>query len=145
MNLLILDSLILWNQDGENSIYHRVQWFRVVLDEAHHIKAHKSQVAQATIALSSHCRWCLTGTPLQVNYWETFCVIYRIASRKVLLPYNELIVIKQKSVLSRISFWNCDVLCFRIVWRIYSVSCLSCALNLGAAGSGMSNIRLSCS
>ncbi|KAI5407872.1 hypothetical protein KIW84_023228 [Lathyrus oleraceus] len=54
-----------YKSDGENSIYHRVQWFRVVLDEAHHIKAHKSQVAQATIALSSHCRWCLTGTPLQ--------------------------------------------------------------------------------
>jgi len=38
----------------------------VVLDEAHNIKAHRSQVSQAAFALSAHSRWCLTGTPLQV-------------------------------------------------------------------------------
>ncbi|KAJ1391815.1 SNF2-related, N-terminal domain [Sesbania bispinosa] len=54
-----------YKSDGENSIYHRVQWHRVVLDEAHTIKAQRSQVAQSAFALSSHCRWCLTGTPLQ--------------------------------------------------------------------------------
>ncbi|KAJ1391811.1 SNF2-related, N-terminal domain [Sesbania bispinosa] len=32
-----------YRSDGVNSIYHRVQWHRVVLDEAHTIKAHKSQ------------------------------------------------------------------------------------------------------
>ncbi|XP_050891264.1 DNA repair protein RAD5B isoform X2 [Lathyrus oleraceus] len=64
-----------YKSDGENSIYHRVQWFRVVLDEAHHIKAHKSQVAQATIALSSHCRWCLTGTPLQNSLEDLFSLL----------------------------------------------------------------------
>ncbi|KAL5066925.1 hypothetical protein RYX36_017812 [Vicia faba] len=64
-----------YKNDGENSIYHRVQWFRVVLDEAHHIKAHKSQVAQATIALSSHCRWCLTGTPLQNSLEDLFSLL----------------------------------------------------------------------
>jgi hypothetical protein len=75
-----------WIQEGENSIYHRVKWYRVVLDEAHHIKTHKSQVAHAAIALSSHCRWCLTGTPLQVNYQETLCVIYKIA--RIVPPLN---------------------------------------------------------
>ncbi|XP_058761819.1 DNA repair protein RAD5B-like [Vicia villosa] len=64
-----------FKNDGGNSIYHRVQWFRVVLDEAHHIKAHKSQVAQATIALSSHCRWCLTGTPLQNSLEDLFSLL----------------------------------------------------------------------
>ena len=54
------------NQDGENSIYHRINWYRVVLDEAHTIKAYKTLAAQAAFSLSSHCRWCLTGTPIQV-------------------------------------------------------------------------------
>ncbi|KAL2325883.1 hypothetical protein Fmac_024941 [Flemingia macrophylla] len=58
--------------DGENGIYHKVRWYRVVLDEAHNIKAHRSQIAQAAFALSSHSRWCLTGTPLQASIFSSF-------------------------------------------------------------------------
>lgn len=43
-----------------------IQWFRVVLDEAHTIKASKCQSAQAAFNLSADTRWCLTGTPIQV-------------------------------------------------------------------------------
>ncbi|XP_045802956.1 DNA repair protein RAD5B-like isoform X2 [Trifolium pratense] len=64
-----------FKSEGENSIYHRVKWYRVVLDEAHHIKSHKSQVAAAAIALSSHCRWCLTGTPLQNSLEDLFSLL----------------------------------------------------------------------
>ncbi|MED6144016.1 hypothetical protein PIB30_011520 [Stylosanthes scabra] len=53
-------------RDGEISVYHMVQWYRVVLDEAHTIKAHKGQGAMAAFALTSNCSKCLTGTPLQV-------------------------------------------------------------------------------
>ncbi|CDP06786.1 unnamed protein product [Coffea canephora] len=51
--------------DGENSIFHRVDWYRVVLDEAHTIESSKTLGAQAAYKLSSYCRRCLTGTPLQ--------------------------------------------------------------------------------
>ncbi|KAJ1423962.1 Zinc finger, RING-type [Sesbania bispinosa] len=64
-----------FRSDGVNSIYHRVQWHRVVLDEAHTIKAHKSQVAQSAFALSSHCRWCLTGTPLQNTLEDLYSLL----------------------------------------------------------------------
>ncbi|GAU25269.1 hypothetical protein TSUD_17820 [Trifolium subterraneum] len=64
-----------FKSEGENSIYHKVKWYRVVLDEAHHIKTHKSQVAQAAIALSSHCRWCLTGTPLQNSLEDLYSLL----------------------------------------------------------------------
>ncbi|CDP09997.1 unnamed protein product [Coffea canephora] len=43
----------------------RVDWYRVVLDEAHTIKSSKTLGAQAAFKLSSYCRWCLIGTPLQ--------------------------------------------------------------------------------
>lgn len=54
-------------QENTNSIYHRVEWHRVVLDEAHTIKSSKTIAAKAAFALTSYCRWCLTGTPLQVS------------------------------------------------------------------------------
>ncbi|MED6149722.1 DNA repair protein rad5b [Stylosanthes scabra] len=64
-----------YKNDGERSIYHRVQWYRVVLDEAHTIKAHKSQGAMAAFALTSHCCWCLTGTPLQNSLEDLYSLL----------------------------------------------------------------------
>ncbi|KAG2722109.1 hypothetical protein I3760_02G114900 [Carya illinoinensis] len=61
-----------YKNDSENSIFHRVSWYRVVLDEAHTIKSWKTQGAQAAFSLSSHCRWCLTGTPIQNNLEDLY-------------------------------------------------------------------------
>ncbi|CAK7327223.1 unnamed protein product [Dovyalis caffra] len=41
---------------------------RVLVDEAHTIKSWKTMVARAAFVLSSNCQWCLTGTPLQVQF-----------------------------------------------------------------------------
>ncbi|KAM0002930.1 putative DNA helicase chromatin remodeling SNF2 family [Helianthus debilis subsp. tardiflorus] len=60
---------------GENSIFQKVDWYRVVLDEAHTIKSSRSQGAQAAFALSSYCRWCLTGTPLQNNLEDLYSLL----------------------------------------------------------------------
>ncbi|RDX68508.1 Helicase-like transcription factor CHR28, partial [Mucuna pruriens] len=43
----------------------KVAWFRIVLDEAHSIKNHKTQVARACCSLRAKRRWCLSGTPIQ--------------------------------------------------------------------------------
>ncbi|KAH6770020.1 Helicase protein with RING/U-box domain-containing protein [Perilla frutescens var. hirtella] len=64
-----------YKSENVNSIYHRVEWHRVVLDEAHTIKSSKTQAAQAAFALSSHCRWCLTGTPLQNSLEDLFSLL----------------------------------------------------------------------
>ncbi|PWA38660.1 DNA/RNA helicase protein [Artemisia annua] len=64
-----------YKSHSENSIFQKVDWYRVVLDEAHTIKASKSQCAQAAFALSSYCRWCLTGTPLQNNLEDLYSLL----------------------------------------------------------------------
>jgi SNF2 family DNA or RNA helicase len=43
---------------------HRVNWFRVVLDEAQAIKNNSARTSLACQNLKSVYRWCLTGTPL---------------------------------------------------------------------------------
>lgn len=43
----------------------RVRWLRVVLDEAHTIKNHRTLIAKACFSLRAKRRWCLTGTPIQ--------------------------------------------------------------------------------
>ncbi|CAD6264139.1 unnamed protein product [Miscanthus lutarioriparius] len=58
-----------------NSIFHRMDWYRIVLDEAHTIKSPKTKSAQAAYRLNSECRWCLTGTPLQNNLEDLYSLL----------------------------------------------------------------------
>ncbi|KAJ0970290.1 hypothetical protein J5N97_023167 [Dioscorea zingiberensis] len=62
-------------ESGNVSIFHKIEWHRVVLDEAHTIKSSKTRVAQSSFALVSHCRWCLTGTPLQNNLEDLYSLL----------------------------------------------------------------------
>ncbi|KAH6722788.1 SNF2 family N-terminal domain-containing protein [Leptodontidium sp. MPI-SDFR-AT-0119] len=48
-----------------NNIIFHIEWFRVVLDEAHMIRRRETTLFQAAGQLSARFRWCLTGTPIQ--------------------------------------------------------------------------------
>lgn len=42
-----------------------INWFRIVLDEAHSIRTQTTQVSKACCALDADRRWAVTGTPVQ--------------------------------------------------------------------------------
>lgn len=43
---------------------YQLDWWRVILDEAHNIKAENTLQAKACFALDAQFKWLLTGTPL---------------------------------------------------------------------------------
>ncbi|RAL65691.1 hypothetical protein DID88_005359 [Monilinia fructigena] len=51
---------------------HRINWRRVILDEAHAIKNNSARTSLACQNLKSVYRWCLTGTPLLNRLEELF-------------------------------------------------------------------------
>ncbi|PQE14945.1 dna repair rad5 protein [Rutstroemia sp. NJR-2017a WRK4] len=53
-------------------VLHRINWRRVVLDEAHAIKNNTARTSLACQHLRSMYRWCLTGTPLLNRLEELF-------------------------------------------------------------------------
>nr|GMD85571.1 putative SWI/SNF-related matrix-associated actin-dependent regulator of chromatin subfamily A member 3-like 3 [Ipomoea batatas] len=64
-----------YKADGGSSIFHKVDWHRIVLDEAHTIKSWRTMSARAAFTLSVHCRWSLTGTPLQNNVQDLYSLM----------------------------------------------------------------------
>uniref|UniRef100_A0ACD5UJU7 Uncharacterized protein n=1 Tax=Avena sativa TaxID=4498 RepID=A0ACD5UJU7_AVESA len=56
----------------EGSPVKDIEWFRVILDEAHVIKNSKALQTQAVTALNAQRRWVVTGTPIQNSSLDLF-------------------------------------------------------------------------
>jgi len=60
---------------AKTSPLHNLLFWRIVLDEAHYIKARNSSTAKSAYALTAVHRWCLSGTPLQNRVSELYSLI----------------------------------------------------------------------
>ncbi|KAK3947944.1 SNF2 family N-terminal domain-containing protein [Pseudoneurospora amorphoporcata] len=49
----------------KSDLLHKMEWYRVVLDEAHEIRNSSTHYFRAASTLNTSRRWCLTGTPIQ--------------------------------------------------------------------------------
>ncbi|KAK1575175.1 hypothetical protein Q3G72_003205 [Acer saccharum] len=52
-----------------------IEWWRVILDEAHAIKNVNSQQSRAVTALKAKRRWVVTGTPIQNSSFDLFSMM----------------------------------------------------------------------
>ncbi|KAL7972031.1 SNF2 family N-terminal domain-containing protein [Trichoderma sp. SZMC 28014] len=50
---------------SKKSLLHRIDWYRIVLDEAHIIRRRATLFYRSCDELHASFRWCLTGTPIQ--------------------------------------------------------------------------------
>ncbi|KAF2474164.1 uncharacterized protein BDR25DRAFT_280932 [Lindgomyces ingoldianus] len=50
---------------AKRDLLNRIEWYRLVLDEAHIIRRQSSTLYRTVAELKARSRWCLTGTPIQ--------------------------------------------------------------------------------
>ncbi|KAK5648748.1 hypothetical protein RI129_003640 [Pyrocoelia pectoralis] len=53
----------------------KVKWERIIVDEAHQIRNHKTQTSIAICELSAKCRWALTGTPIHNKELDLYSLL----------------------------------------------------------------------
>jgi SNF2 family DNA or RNA helicase len=70
---------------NQDSPLFRINWFRIVLDEAHQIRSGSSQQAKAAYRLACQRRWAVTGTPVQ-NRLEDLAALFKFLRVK---PFHE--------------------------------------------------------
>ncbi|KAF3066160.1 putative SWI/SNF-related matrix-associated actin-dependent regulator of chromatin [Trichoderma lentiforme] len=74
-----------WEEGGP---LFKVQWYRVVLDEAHHIRTRNSQTFKAACEIQAWYRWCLTGTPIH-NSLDDFAALLTFVRVPVFMKKNQ--------------------------------------------------------
>ncbi|XP_052888180.1 transcription termination factor 2 [Anopheles moucheti] len=64
-----------------------VNWERIILDEAHVIRNHKSNISESCCGLKGRYRWLLTGTPIQNKEMDVYALMKFLRCT----PFNDLV------------------------------------------------------
>ncbi|XP_047947386.1 putative SWI/SNF-related matrix-associated actin-dependent regulator of chromatin subfamily A member 3-like 1 [Salvia hispanica] len=62
-------------ESQDESPIKKIEWRRVILDEAHVIKNANTQQSRAVTNLNAKRRWAITGTPVQNNSYDLFSLV----------------------------------------------------------------------
>ncbi|WOH06344.1 hypothetical protein DCAR_0625770 [Daucus carota subsp. sativus] len=74
-DLVLTTYSTLGSEDSSESPAFKVNWWRVILDEAHIIKNANAQQTRAVNKLSAKRRWVVTGTPIQNGTMDLFSLM----------------------------------------------------------------------
>ncbi|KAL1497383.1 hypothetical protein ABEB36_008363 [Hypothenemus hampei] len=74
-DIVITTYSIVNNESEKDGALNRVKWKRIILDEAHQIRNHKSQTSEACCQLSAKSRWALTGTPMHNKELDMYALL----------------------------------------------------------------------
>lgn len=66
-----------WAEDAsqQNDPLFRINWRRVVIDEAQNIRNRDTRVSRASLYLKAEYRWCLTGTPVTNTLTDIYSLL----------------------------------------------------------------------
>ncbi|KAK7976507.1 hypothetical protein PG989_014970 [Apiospora arundinis] len=75
-----------------------IEWFRIVLDEAHDIRNRNTRQFEVASSLAARHRWCLTGTPIQNSLEDLGALVafLRIPLLENALTYQRFIINQSK-------------------------------------------------
>ncbi|XP_030463667.2 putative SWI/SNF-related matrix-associated actin-dependent regulator of chromatin subfamily A member 3-like 1 [Syzygium oleosum] len=68
-------TILATEEPWEESPVKKIEWWRVILDEAHLIKNVNAQQSQAVTNLKAKRRWAVTGTPIQNGSFDLFSLM----------------------------------------------------------------------
>ncbi|XP_016658667.1 putative uncharacterized protein DDB_G0282133 isoform X2 [Acyrthosiphon pisum] len=78
-NDLVITSynIVMWDQKKKQntSPLYRIKWDRIILDEGHNIRNHKTQTSVAVCNIKSLNRWAITGTPIHNKEADFFTLL----------------------------------------------------------------------